>query len=144
MKKGDGSFVLKKHKEKEDTDKTEKEAAKDAVKEGVLRILKENYDFEEEDFISAELEVVPAGKAREAGFDRSIILGYGQDDRVCAFTSLKAILLPSVISPGFIGSLKSSLSFALLPGLVTFTMKLFIFIASSANVSKLSTLVKLF
>lgn len=82
----------KKHKEKEDTDKTEKEAAKDAVKEGVLRILKENYDFEEEDFISAELEVVPAGKAREAGFDRSIILGYGQDDRVCAFTSLKAIL----------------------------------------------------
>ena len=48
--------------------------------------------LDEEDFISAELEVVPAGKAREAGFDRSMILSYGQDDRVCAFTSLKAIL----------------------------------------------------
>ena len=69
-----------------------KKAGKDAVKAGVLNILKENYDIEEEDFISAELEVVPAGKAREAGFDRSIILAYGQDDRVCAFTSLKAML----------------------------------------------------
>ncbi len=54
--------------------------------------MKENYDVEEEDFLSAELEVVPAGKAREAGFDRSMILAYGQDDRVCAFTSLKAML----------------------------------------------------
>lgn len=67
-------------------------AEKDAVKAGVLKILKDTYDVEEEDFLSAELEVVPAGKTREAGFDRSIILGYGQDDRVCAFTSLKAIL----------------------------------------------------
>ena len=50
------------------------------------------YDVEEEDFISAELEVVPAGKAREAGLDRSMILAYGQDDRVCAFTSVKAML----------------------------------------------------
>ncbi len=65
---------------------------KDAVKAGVLKLLKESYDIEEEDFISAELEVVPAGKAREAGFDRSMILGYGQDDRVCAYTSLKAML----------------------------------------------------
>lgn len=65
---------------------------KDAVKAGILNILKENYDIEEEDFISAELEVVPAGRSREAGFDRSMILGYGQDDRVCAYTSLKAML----------------------------------------------------
>lgn len=62
------------------------------VKENVLRILKAAYDFEEEDFISAELEIVPAGKAREAGFDRSMILAYGQDDRVCAYTSLVAML----------------------------------------------------
>lgn len=67
-------------------------AGKDAVKKGILAILKETYDMEEEDFISAELEVVPAGRAREAGFDRSMILSYGQDDRVCAFTSLKAML----------------------------------------------------
>jgi aspartyl aminopeptidase len=70
----------------------EKSAEKDAVKKGILDILKNTYDIEEEDFISAELEVVPAGRAREAGFDRSMILSYGQDDRVCAFSSLKAIL----------------------------------------------------
>lgn len=70
--------------------KTEK--VKEAVKQGVLDILKESFDLEEEDFISAELEVVPAGKAREAGFDRSMILAYGQDDRVCAYTSLRAML----------------------------------------------------
>lgn len=63
-----------------------------AVKNNILRILKEMYDIEEEDFISAELEVVPAGKAREAGFDRSLILSYGHDDRVCAFSSLEAML----------------------------------------------------
>lgn len=72
--------------------KKKKEEGKEAVKKGVLAILKENYEIEEEDFISAELEVVPAGKAREAGFDRSMILAYGQDDRVCAFSSLKAML----------------------------------------------------
>ena len=72
--------------------KDDKKDAADAVKKGILNILKENYDVEEEDFLSAELEVVPAGKAREAGFDRSMILAYGQDDRVCAFTSLKAML----------------------------------------------------
>ncbi len=69
-----------------------KKAAKEAVKSGVLDILKNQYDIEEEDFISAELEIVPAGKAREAGFDRSMILGYGQDDRVCAYTSYEAML----------------------------------------------------
>jgi aspartyl aminopeptidase len=68
------------------------DSAKEALKKGVLAILKETYDVEEEDFISAELEVVPAGKAREAGLDRSMILGYGQDDRVCAFSSLEAML----------------------------------------------------
>lgn len=65
---------------------------KDGVKAGVLQILKENYGMEEEDFISAELEIVPAGRAREMGFDRSMILSYGQDDRVCAYTSLAAML----------------------------------------------------
>lgn len=73
-------------------DKEEKSPVKDAVKAGIFEILKKQYDMEEEDFISAELEVVPAGCAREAGFDRSMILAYGQDDRVCAFTSLKAML----------------------------------------------------
>lgn len=65
---------------------------KDAVKAGILSILKETYDMEEEDFMSAELEVVPAGRARELGFDRSMIISYGQDDRVCAYTSLAAML----------------------------------------------------
>ena len=65
---------------------------KEAVKKNVLDILKQTYDFEEEDFLSAELEVVPAGRAREAGFDRSMIMAYGQDDRVCAYTSLVAML----------------------------------------------------
>ena len=76
----------------EEKEKKGESAGKEAVKKGILNILKENYDMDEEDFISAELEVVPAGKAREAGFDRSMILSYGQDDRVCAFTSLKAML----------------------------------------------------
>ncbi len=70
----------------------EEKEEKDAVKKGVLKILKETYGVEEEDFISAELEIVPAGAAREAGFDRSMILAYGHDDRVCAFSSLKAML----------------------------------------------------
>lgn len=92
-----GSRPIRLTEEEKDNDKTaaagnEKEAAKDAVKKGVLEILKELYDVEEEDFLSAELEIVPAGRAREAGLDRSMILGYGQDDRVCAFTSYKALL----------------------------------------------------
>lgn len=65
---------------------------KDAVKANILKILKEKYDIEEEDFLSAELEVVPAGEARDAGLDKSMIMAYGQDDRVCAYTSLAAIL----------------------------------------------------
>ena len=65
---------------------------KDAVKEGIIGILKNTYEMEEEDFMSAELEVVPAGRAREMGFDRSMIMSYGQDDRVCAYTSLVAML----------------------------------------------------
>ena len=69
-----------------------KDEEKDAVKAGVLAILKENYGMEEDDFMSAELEVVPAGRAREMGFDRSMIMSYGQDDRVCAYTSLAAML----------------------------------------------------
>ena len=69
-----------------------KDAEKEGVKKGVLKLLKEQYDMEEEDFLSAELEVVPAGKAREAGIDRSMIMAYGQDDRVCAYTSLVAML----------------------------------------------------
>ena len=69
-----------------------KDEETDAVKKNVLNLLKEKYDIEEEDFLSAELEAVPAGKARECGLDRSMILAYGQDDRVCAYTSLEAIL----------------------------------------------------
>ena len=65
---------------------------KDAVKQNVLNILNEKYGVEEEDFLSAELEIVPAGKARDCGLDRSMIAGYGQDDRVCAYTSLLALL----------------------------------------------------
>lgn len=64
---------------------------KEAVKANVLKLLKEKYGFEEEDFMSAELEVVPAGKARDYGIDRSMVMGYGQDDRICAFTSAKAL-----------------------------------------------------
>ena len=70
----------------------EKAEAKDLVKQFALKLLKDKYGVEEEDFISAELEVVPAGRAREAGFDRSMILSYGQDDRVCAYTSYQAML----------------------------------------------------
>ena len=70
----------------------EDDKKKEAVKQNVLNILKEKYDMEEEDFLSAELEIVPAGKARECGLDRSMIAAYGQDDRVCAYTSLLAML----------------------------------------------------
>lgn len=63
-----------------------------AIKKNILDILKNKYDVEEEDFLSAELEIVPAGKARDMGLDRSMIISYGQDDRICAFTSLMAIL----------------------------------------------------
>ncbi|MDE6433624.1 MAG: aminopeptidase [Lachnospiraceae bacterium] len=64
---------------------------KEAVKKMVLSILEDKYDIEEEDFLSAELEIVPAGKARNAGIDESMIMAYGQDDRVCAYTSAAAM-----------------------------------------------------
>ncbi|MBO5711756.1 MAG: aminopeptidase, partial [Acholeplasmatales bacterium] len=67
-------------------------AEKNTVKENVLKLLKEKYNIEEEDFISAEIEIVPAGPARDLGLDRSMVLGYGHDDRVCAYTSLMAVI----------------------------------------------------
>ena len=69
-----------------------KGAEKEPVKANILAILKEKYDVEEEDLISAEIEVTPAGPARDYGLDRSMVAGYGHDDRVCAYTSLQAIL----------------------------------------------------
>ena len=75
----------------EKVDELDKEE-KDVVKKNILKLLKESYVMEEEDFVSAELEIVPAGKARDLGVDRSMIMAYGQDDRVCAFTSLFAML----------------------------------------------------
>ena len=78
--------------EKTYAEKLEDMAAKEAVKAQLLSVLSEKYGIEEEDFLSAELEIVPAGPARELGFDRSMVLGYGQDDRVCAYTSLLAQL----------------------------------------------------
>ncbi|MGN1159136.1 MAG: aminopeptidase [Lachnospiraceae bacterium] len=72
--------------------KPDQDCEKDGVKKSVLALLKEYYDIEEEDFISAELEIVPAGHAREAGLDRSMIMAYGQDDRVCAYASYRAML----------------------------------------------------
>ena len=74
--------------EKDEDGKTQK----DAVKANILAILKEQYGMEEDDFLSAELEIVPAAKARDCGLDRSMIMAYGQDDRVCAYTSLEAQL----------------------------------------------------
>ena len=68
------------------------EEDKEPVKANVLRLLKEKYDIEEEDFVSAEIEIVPAGPARDYGLDRSMVAGYGHDDRSCAYTSLLALL----------------------------------------------------
>ncbi len=68
------------------------EDKKDLVKQNILRLLNEKYGIEEEDFLSAEIEVVPAGAARDYGFDRSMIMGYGHDDRVCAYPSFRAIV----------------------------------------------------
>ena len=70
----------------------EKLAEKEPVKAFALKLLAEKYGIAEEDFLSAEIEAVPAGRARDLGFDRSMVIGYGQDDRVCAFTSLAAQL----------------------------------------------------
>lgn len=78
-------------KEENDSDEKKKED-KATSKKVILSLLKEKYNIQESDFESAELEIVPAGNARDCGFDRSLILGYGQDDRSCAFTSLQALL----------------------------------------------------
>lgn len=75
-----GNYPLKEDKDKE------------SVKAGVLKILKDNYNIEPEDFMSAEIALVPAGRARELGLDRSMVLAYGHDDRVCSYTSLVAML----------------------------------------------------
>lgn len=69
-----------------------KDEEKESVKANVSKILKDSYNIEEEDFVSAEIEIVPAGPARDLGLDRSMILGYGHDDRVCAYTSLRAVV----------------------------------------------------
>ena len=69
-----------------------KKEEKELVKKNILNILKKEYGISEDDFISAELELVPAGKARDLGFDRSMVIGYGHDDRICAYTSLAALL----------------------------------------------------
>ncbi len=73
-------------------EKSDDDKVKDPVKANVLAILKDRYGIDEEDFVSAELEIVPQGKARTCGLDRSLVLGYGQDDRICAYTSLLALL----------------------------------------------------
>ncbi len=73
-------------------DKKDEKELKERVKVNILNILKEQYGIEEEDFLSAEIEVVPAGAARDYGFDRSMVMGYGHDDRVCAYPSFEAIL----------------------------------------------------
>lgn len=73
-------------------DETLEQDEKEAIKANILKILADSYGIEEEDFLSAELEIVPAGKARDLGLDRSMVFAYGHDDRVCAFTSVFALL----------------------------------------------------
>lgn len=80
-----------------DADEAAKKNSKEGVKAFALKLLEEKYGIKEEDFVSAEIEVVPAGRARELGLDRSMVIGYGQDDRVCAYTSLEAQLALSEI-----------------------------------------------
>ena len=72
---------------------TEDEKVKEKVKANIMNLLSKEYGIEEEDFLSAEIEVVPAGEARDYGFDRSMIMGYGHDDRVCAYPSFEAMLV---------------------------------------------------
>lgn len=73
-------------------EKEEKDTIKEKVKANIMKILEKEYGIEEEDFLSAEIEVVPAGDARDYGFDRSMIMGYGHDDRVCAYPSFMAVM----------------------------------------------------
>lgn len=88
-----GSGIPSKNDDDEKTDKKEKSSAKKAI----LSLIKEKYGIEEEDFGSAELEIVPAGSSRDLGFDRSLILAYGQDDRSCAYTSARALIETSSV-----------------------------------------------
>jgi aspartyl aminopeptidase len=78
--------------ESPDGDEKDNKAKKDRIKANILDILSKEYGIEEEDLLSAEIEVVPAGEARDYGFDRSMIMGYGHDDRVCAYPSFEAML----------------------------------------------------
>ena len=87
-----GNRPLPEEKGAEGSDADDAKAKKEPVKAFALKLLADKYGIAEEDFLSAELEVVPAGRARELGFDRSMVIGYGQDDRVCAYTSLAAQL----------------------------------------------------
>lgn len=91
---GNRPLTIKKEKTADETVGSDgkEQSAKDKVKAFALQLLKEKYGIAEEDFVSAEIEVVPAGRARDLGFDRSMVIGYGQDDRVCAYTSLEAQL----------------------------------------------------
>lgn len=82
-----GSIPAEESEDKEEDDKKKK----DRVKANILDLLANEYNIEEEDFLSAEIEVVPAGEARDYGFDRSMIMGYGHDDRVCAYPSFEAM-----------------------------------------------------
>lgn len=86
-----GSYYFKKE-EKDEKDKKKKKEEKITSKKIIIKLLKDMYGIEEKDLESAELEIVPAGKARDCGLDRSLIMGYGQDDRSCAFTSFAALM----------------------------------------------------
>lgn len=86
-----GSYYFKKE-EKDEKDKKKKKEEKITSKKIIVKLLKDMYGIEEKDLESAELEIVPAGKARDCGLDRSLIMGYGQDDRSCAFTSFAALM----------------------------------------------------
>lgn len=87
-----GSIPVPEEEETDSGDTDKKKNIKERVKANILNILEKEYQIEEEDFLSAEIEVVPAGEARDYGFDRSMIMGYGHDDRVCAYPSYRAML----------------------------------------------------
>jgi aspartyl aminopeptidase len=93
-----GSEIPSKSDAPKDSKDAKETKEKDKAKKAILNLLKEKYGIEEDDFGSAELEIVPAGKARDCGLDRSLILAYGQDDRSCAFTSVQALLADKAAS----------------------------------------------
>ena len=92
LSQADGAAENKDNKGKKDNKGNIDKKDKDAVRDNILAILKDMYDIEEEDFVSAELEIVPAGPARDCGIDRSMVMAYGQDDRICVYTSLDAMM----------------------------------------------------